>query len=100
MEELKLKIISPQQKYYEKNKEKIKNYCREFNNERYNNNFEYRKYLKEKYKESYLINKIEYDKKSVERQIKKYKDDPEYRQRKLDYAKKYRELKKIEKESI
>lgn len=87
------KILTPQRKYYDKNKEKII----ESNSERYKDDIEYRNYVNEKRRESYKKYKTEYNKNDVKRQVLRYQNDEEYRKKKLEYGKKYRELKKMEK---
>jgi len=88
-----IKILTPQMKYYYKNKDKInQKYC-----EKYRNNEEFKNYMDEKIKNSYQKNKKDYIKKNIIRSNERYKTDEEYRQKKLDYAKKYRELQKLKK---
>jgi hypothetical protein len=88
-----IKILTPQMKYYYKNKDKInQKYC-----EKYRNNEEFKNYMDEKIKNSYQKNKKDYIKKNIIRCNERYKTDEEYRQKKLDYAKKYRELQKLKK---
>lgn len=86
-------ILSPQQKYYEKNKKKII----ESYHEKYINDSEYKNYVNEKRRETYIKHKSEYNKNDVKRQNLRYQNDPEYRAKKLEYGRKYRELKKIQK---
>jgi hypothetical protein len=86
------KKITPQKKYYEKNKDKII----ESYSERYKDDIEYRNYVNEKRRESYQKYKTEYNKNDVKRQVLRYQNDPEYRAKKLEYGRKYRELKKLE----
>lgn len=88
-----IKILTPQMKYYYKNKETLIKKSAD----KYRTNEEFKNYMDEKRRESYQKHRENYIKNEVKRQVIRYKTDEEYRQKKLDYAKKYRELKKIEK---
>ncbi len=51
------KVKDSQRKYYENNKEKVTNYIREYSNERYKNDEEYREKIKQKRRENYAKKK-------------------------------------------
>lgn len=88
-----IKILTPQMKYYYKNKDKInQKQC-----DKYRNNEEFKNITDERRKEVYQKYKKDYIKKDTIRSIERYKTDEEYRQKKLNYAKKYRELQKLKK---
>lgn len=91
------KKISPQMKYYLKNKEELNKKRKETFKEKYYEDIEFKNKRHEKSKEQYKNNKEELNKRRVHNQIEQYKNDEEFRQKRLDYAKKYREQKKIEK---
>lgn len=52
-----IKDKDSQRRYYENHKEKVTNYIREYSNERYNNDEEYREKLKQKSRDSYAKKK-------------------------------------------
>lgn len=85
--------ITPQQKYYLKNKEELN----KGKMERYNNEDNYNNIIKKSKQKYYLNNKEELNKYRTELRKQKMEEDPEYKEKLRKYNEEYRNKKKLEK---
>jgi len=88
-----IKKLSPQMRYYYKNKDEIN----KKQIDKYINDPIFKKYIDDKKKVSYEKNKQNYHEYNIKWHTEKYKTDTSYREKRLEYARKYREMKKNEK---